>query len=66
MNNYLSKTLELCNDVDLVLLDEAYHGFVDNYNKFLSDLVEKHDNLISVRTLSKLFGTAGIRIGYAI
>ena len=54
-------------DADLVLRDEAYHGFVDNYNdQFLSDLVEKHDNLISVRTLSKLFGTAGIRIGYAI
>ncbi|MBI96256.1 hypothetical protein CL656_03840 [bacterium] len=63
----LSKTLDLCKDVDLVLLDEAYHGFDDSYNnQFLSDLVEKHDNLISVRTFSKLFGLAGIRIGYAI
>ncbi|MBT5346948.1 histidinol-phosphate aminotransferase family protein [bacterium] len=63
----LSETLELCNDVDLVLLDEAYHGFDDSYNnQFLSDLVEKHDNLISVRTFSKLYAIAGIRIGYAI
>jgi len=63
----LSETLELCSDLDLVLLDEAYHGFDDSYdNQILSNLVEKHDNLISVRTLSKLFGTAGIRIGYAI
>jgi len=47
----------------IVFLDEAYVEFADIS---LIRLVEKYDNLIVGRTLSKAFGLAGMRLGYAI
>ncbi|RMF29562.1 MAG: histidinol-phosphate transaminase [Candidatus Nitrosothermus koennekii] len=47
----------------LVLIDEAYAEFA-RYS--LKDLVNRYDNLIILRTMSKAFGLAGLRIGYAI
>ncbi|MEM2094649.1 MAG: histidinol-phosphate transaminase [Candidatus Bathyarchaeia archaeon] len=47
----------------IVLLDEAYVEFAQ-YS--LTDLVETLDNLIVVRTFSKAFGLAGMRIGYLV
>jgi histidinol-phosphate aminotransferase len=47
----------------IVFLDEAYVEFAD---KSLIRLVEQYDNLIVGRTLSKAFGLAGMRLGYAI
>lgn len=47
----------------LVVVDEAYFEFseVDNV-----DLLDDYDNLLILRTFSKVFGLAGMRIGYAI
>ena len=47
----------------IVFLDEAYVEFAD---KSLVWLVEQYDNLIVGRTLSKAFGLAGMRLGYAV
>lgn len=47
----------------IVFLDEAYVEFADHS---MLDLVRKHENLIVGRTLSKAFGLAGMRLGYAI
>jgi histidinol-phosphate aminotransferase len=47
----------------IVFLDEAYVEFAD---KSLIRLVEQYDNLIVGRTLSKAFGLAGMRLGYAV
>jgi histidinol-phosphate aminotransferase len=47
----------------IVFLDEAYAEFAD---KSLIKLVKKYDNLIVGRTMSKAFGLAGLRLGYAI
>ncbi len=47
----------------IVFLDEAYVEFSD---KSLIRLVEQYDNLIVGRTLSKAFGLAGMRLGYAV
>ncbi|HYL66910.1 MAG TPA: histidinol-phosphate transaminase [Nitrosopumilaceae archaeon] len=47
----------------LVIIDEAYVEFAD-YS--VLDLTKKVDNLIVLRTLSKSFGLAGLRIGYFI
>lgn len=47
----------------LILIDEAYAEFA-RYS--LKDLVNRYDNLIILRTMSKAFGLAGLRIGYAI
>jgi histidinol-phosphate aminotransferase len=50
-----------------VLLDEAYHHFVEHpaYRSGL-DLLAAHPNLIVVRTFSKIYGLAGMRLGYAV
>lgn len=47
----------------IVLIDEAYYEF---YGKTCIRLVRKYNNLIIVRTFSKAFGLAGLRLGYAI
>ena len=47
----------------LVILDEAYYLFTDITGV---DYTKTYDNLIVVRTFSKAFGLAGLRIGYAV
>lgn len=51
----------------LVLLDEAYAEYVDA-PEFVSgvELVDKYPNIIAVRTFSKIYGLAGLRLGYGI
>jgi histidinol-phosphate aminotransferase len=50
----------------LVLLDEAYFEFVTDPHA-VSGLVEfeNHPNLVVLRTFSKAFGLAGLRVGWA-
>jgi histidinol-phosphate aminotransferase len=47
----------------IVFLDEAYTEFA---KKSLLKLVSEYDNLVVGRTLSKAFGLAGLRLGYAV
>ncbi|MGB9937606.1 MAG: histidinol-phosphate transaminase [Methanobacterium sp.] len=47
----------------LVVVDEAYIEFAEMDNV---DLLDKYDNLLILRTFSKVFGLAGMRVGYAI
>ena len=47
----------------LVVLDEAYMDFWD---QSLLNEAENYDNLILLKTCSKAFGLAGIRLGFAI
>lgn len=47
----------------IVVLDEAYMDFWD---QSLLNEAEQHDNLIILRTCSKAFGMAGIRLGFAV
>ncbi|MGH9748417.1 MAG: pyridoxal phosphate-dependent aminotransferase [Candidatus Polarisedimenticolia bacterium] len=51
----------------IVLVDEAYHHFVfdDRYRSALESLPE-HPNLLVVRTFSKIYGLAGMRLGYGV
>lgn len=46
----------------IVFLDEAYVEFAD---ESLIRLVEDNENLVVGRTMSKAFGLAGLRLGYA-
>jgi histidinol-phosphate aminotransferase len=51
----------------LVVLDEAYHEYVtdpDVPNGL--DLLAAHPNLVVLRTFSKAYGLAGMRVGYAV
>jgi histidinol-phosphate aminotransferase len=47
----------------LIVVDEAYFEFAEVNNV---DLITDYDNLLILRTFSKVFGLAGMRIGYAI
>jgi histidinol-phosphate aminotransferase len=47
----------------IVFLDEAYVEFAE---QSLLKLVREYDNLVVGRTLSKAFGLAGMRLGYAV
>jgi len=51
----------------LILLDEAYYDFIDDALRFTGvSLVAEHPNLVVLRTFSKAYGLAGLRVGYAI
>lgn len=49
----------------LVILDEAYADFCE-FGCSLLDICAKRDNLIILRTLSKAFGLASMRVGFAV
>lgn len=51
----------------LVVLDEAYYEYVEmkNYSRSL-DLVRANKNVLVLRTFSKVYGLAGLRVGYGI
>ena len=51
----------------LLLVDEAYYDFADDprYSSAV-EFIPAHPNVIVARTFSKLYGMAGMRLGYAI
>lgn len=50
-----------------VLLDEAYLDIADNYaGRTLVGMVRDTPNLLVARTFSKIYGLAGMRIGYGV
>ncbi len=63
LNNFLAK---VPNNI-LVVLDEAYFEFVKNseYPNSIR-LLKKFSNICILRTFSKAYGLAGLRIGYGI
>ena len=47
----------------IIIVDEAYADFSNNS---VVDLIDEYENLIVMRTLSKAFGLAGLRVGAMI
>mgnify|MGYP001350159558 FL=1 len=52
----------------LIAYDEAYREFVtrDDYPKNSLKFVEKYPNILAMRTFSKAYGLAGIRVAYTV
>jgi histidinol-phosphate aminotransferase len=48
----------------LVILDEAYFEFANEYDDYPDSMDYRYDNVITLRTFSKAYGLSGIRIGY--
>jgi histidinol-phosphate aminotransferase len=55
--------LRACTPEQVVIIDEAYVEYV---GASVIDLIHRHDRLVVTRTLSKAFGLAGLRVGYAL
>ncbi|MBQ2712933.1 MAG: histidinol-phosphate transaminase [Clostridia bacterium] len=58
------EVLSLCEKTDaLVIADEAYMDFSD---QSVASFVDKYTNLIVLRTMSKAFASAALRVGFAV
>lgn len=50
-----------------MIVDEAYLKFSDGYaQRTLGDLVRDGDNVIVFRTFAKIYGLAGLDLGYGL
>ncbi len=63
----IRRLVELVPDSVTIVFDEAYAEYVDaaDYSSAIP-LTNDHDNVIVSRTFSKVYGLAGMRVGYAI
>ncbi|HEX2777641.1 MAG TPA: histidinol-phosphate transaminase, partial [Candidatus Acidoferrales bacterium] len=51
----------------LILVDEAYFDFADDpHYGSVAEWTQKYPNLVIARTFSKIYGMAGMRLGYAV
>ncbi|MBM7552469.1 histidinol-phosphate transaminase [Thalassobacillus pellis] len=63
----MEKVLSECPEHVLIVIDEAYYEYMDASDAFDAvGAIGKHPNLIVLRTFSKAYGLAGLRIGYGI
>ena len=58
---------ELAEELDSILVvDEAYIDFIDAQLPSSIDLINRHANLIILRSFSKGYSLAGLRVGYGV
>lgn len=60
----IQRILEHCAG-SVIVLDEAYYGFGGRENGHLRKLLALHGSVVVLRTFSKYYALAGLRIGYA-
>jgi histidinol-phosphate aminotransferase len=48
----------------LIILDEAYFEYANDDPRYPDSMHYRYDNVITLRTFSKIYGLAGARIGY--
>ncbi len=55
-------------DDRIIVLDNAYQEYVDDPDDYVTGLdeIRRKKNLIVLRTFSKVYGLAGLRVGYAM
>jgi histidinol-phosphate aminotransferase len=62
--------IDFCNSVSkraVVFSDEAYYEYIEDPNyPSMIELVKKGENVVVSKTFSKVFGMAGMRIGYLL
>ena len=65
--NEMSDFIAKLSPATIVLVDEAYHHYVEsNDYESVIPLVKQYPNLIVARTFSKIYGMAGLRCGYCV
>lgn len=50
----------------LVVADEAYFEYTKRSEVFPDSMIYRYDNVITLRTFSKAYGLAGLRLGYGL
>lgn len=61
---FIEKTLKESHK--LVVVDEVNFELIENSENSSLELVSKHKNIVVLRSLSKVYGLAGIRFGFAV
>jgi histidinol-phosphate aminotransferase len=66
-NDALRRFIDAVPEKVVIALDEAYIEFLDEPLDLVADIrAGRYPNLILMRTFSKIYGLAGVRIGYGI
>jgi len=60
----IGRIMENIPEDTMVLVDEAYASFITTDTDYIAPLVNKYNNLIISRTLSKFYGLPGLRCGF--
>ncbi|RCW48292.1 MULTISPECIES: histidinol-phosphate transaminase [unclassified Halanaerobium] len=61
----IKKLLDELPENVLLIVDQAYYEYVESDDYFDgTDLLDKYPNLFILRTFSKIYGMAGMRVGY--
>ncbi len=58
--------MEKVPDNVLVILDEAYEAYAKEFDDYPVGVDYWYDNLLVTRTLSKVYGLGGLRVGYTV
>jgi len=65
--NEIRELLAKASRETMILVDEAYYHYADSSDyESVIPLVKDHPNLIVARTFSKIYGMAGLRLGYCV
>lgn len=65
-NSEITRLLDNIPQTTLLVLDEAYCEYAFENTKDSLQQLKKYPNLIILRTFSKAYGLAGLRLGYAV
>ena len=60
----MEKLVDMVPPSTIVLVDEAYASFLSSDASYIKMFIEKHDNIVVCRTLSKFYGLPGLRMGF--
>lgn len=60
----LSRLLDELRDT-VIVIDEAYTVFANTDRTYVKEVIERHPNVLIIRTFSKYYALAGARIGFA-